>query len=93
MVPLPLGEEKCQQSLPANAVSVAHAPCYQVQARTAQAKKPEDKLGQGIVTLFRKASDQEDGRLVSQTTIFPELELRLFSYWKRKACGWLLQTS
>ena len=37
-------------------------------------------LGQRIVTLFRKPVDQEDGGLVSQRTIFPELEFRLILY-------------
>ena len=39
-------------------------------------------LGQGVVTLFGKTEDQEDGEVVSQRTVLPELELRLF-YTKR----------
>ena len=38
--------------------------------------------GQGVVTLFGKTEDQEDGEVVSQRTVLPELELRLF-YTKR----------
>ena len=46
-----------------------------------QANKLRDEvLGQGIVTLFGKPADQEDGRLVSQSTILPELEFRLLIY-------------
>lgn len=37
----------------------------------------EELLGQGLVTLFGKPVDQEDGGLVSQWTIFPESEFRL----------------
>ena len=37
-------------------------------------------LGQGIVTLFGKPADQEDGELVSQRAILLELELRLLLY-------------
>ena len=35
-------------------------------------------LEQGIATLIRKVADQEDGRLASQKTIFPESKFRLF---------------
>ena len=45
---------------------------------TQQASKTADELlGQGIETLFRKSADQEDGGLMSQRTILPELECRL----------------
>ena len=37
-------------------------------------------LGPGIATLFIKPADQEDGGLVSQRTILPELEFRLLLY-------------
>ena len=48
---------------------------------TWQANKSRDKLlGQGIVTLFEKPADQEDDGLVSQRTIFPELEFRPLLY-------------
>ena len=40
-------------------------------------KLRNELLGQGIATLFRKPADGEDGGLVSQRTIFPELEFRL----------------
>ena len=41
----------------------------------------QDKLlWQGIVTLFRKPADQEDGGLVPQGTVLPELEFRLLLY-------------
>ena len=36
-------------------------------------------------------TDQEDGGLVSQRTIYPELEFRLLFYQKGRGCGWLLQ--
>ena len=46
-----------------------------------QANKSRDELfGQGIVTLFGKPADQEDGGLVSQRTILPELACRLLLY-------------
>ena len=35
-------------------------------------------LKQGIETLFEKPTHQENGELVSQRTVFPELEFRLF---------------
>ena len=44
-----------------------------------QANKLRDELlGQGIVTWFRKPADQEEGGLVSQKIILPELEFMLF---------------
>ena len=44
---------------------------------TWQANKSRDELlGQGIEILFRKPADREDGGLVSQRTILPQLELR-----------------
>ena len=43
-----------------------------------QADKSRDKLlGQGIVTLFGKPANQEDGGLMSQRSISPEFEFRL----------------
>lgn len=36
----------------------------------------DELLGQGIVILFGKPAVQEDGRLMCQRTIFPELEFR-----------------
>ena len=39
-------------------------------------KMSDELLGQGIVTLFGKQADPEDGGLVSHRTIFPELEFR-----------------
>ena len=40
--------------------------------------KPTDKfLGQGILTLFRKLADQEDGGLESQRISVSELQFRL----------------
>ena len=46
-----------------------------------QASKSRDEvLGQGIEALFRKPADREDGRLVSQRTILPELEFRFLLY-------------
>ena len=33
----------------------------------------EELLGQGTVTLFTKPADQEDGGLMSQRTVLPEL--------------------
>ena len=48
-----------------------------------QANKSRDKvLEQGIATLFGKPTDLDDGGLVSQRTILPELEFRLFLYKK-----------
>ena len=38
----------------------------------------DESLGQGIATLFGKPVDQEDGKLLFQRTIVPELEFRLF---------------
>ena len=43
-------------------------------------KLRDEVLGQGIVTLFVKPADPEDGGLVFQRTIFPELEFQLFLY-------------
>ena len=37
-------------------------------------------LEQGIATLIRKVADQEDGRLASQKTIFPQSEFVLLLY-------------
>ena len=46
-----------------------------------QANKSRDELlGQGIETSFGKPADWEDGGLVSQRAIFPELEFRLLLY-------------
>ena len=42
-----------------------------------------DLLWQGTVTLFGKPADWGGG-LVSQRTIFPEVEVRLLLYWKGK---------
>lgn len=42
----------------------------------------DEMLRQGVVTLFGKTEDQEDGEVLSQRTVLPELELRLF-YTKR----------
>ena len=50
-------------------------------------------LGQGVVTLFGKTEDQEDGEVVSQRTDLPELEVRLFYTKRGRGCGWLLQIS
>ena len=48
---------------------------------TPEANKLQDELlGQGIVTLFGKSADQEDGGLVSQRTILCKLEFRLLLY-------------
>ena len=48
---------------------------------TQQVNKSRDALlGQGIVTLFRKPANREDGGLVSQRTLLPELEFRLLLY-------------
>lgn len=48
---------------------------------TRQANKLRDKvLGQGIRTLFAKPADREDSGLLSQRTVFPELQLRLLLY-------------
>ena len=48
---------------------------------TPQANKTTDELlGQGIETLFRKSADQEDGGLMSQRAILPELECKLLLY-------------
>lgn len=44
-----------------------------------QANKLTDELlGQGIAAWFRKPADQEEGGLVSQKTILPELDFMLF---------------
>lgn len=40
-------------------------------------KSRDGVLGQGIATLFGKPADGEDDGLVSQRTIFAELEFRL----------------
>ena len=46
-----------------------------------QADKSRDELlGQGIATLFRKPADGEDGGLMSQRSIWPELEFRRLLY-------------
>ena len=48
---------------------------------TQQANKSRDELWrQGRVTLLGKPADREDGGLVSQRTILPELEFRLLLY-------------
>ena len=45
---------------------------------TGQANQSRDQLlWQRITTSFRKPADREDGRLMSQRTILPELEFRL----------------
>ena len=43
-------------------------------------KLTHELLGQGIATLFGKPADQEDGGLVSQRTIFPDLEFKTLLY-------------
>ena len=46
-----------------------------------QANKSRDEvLGQGILILFGKPTDREDGELVPQRTILLELEFRLLLY-------------
>ena len=50
-------------------------------------------LREGIVLLFGKSADREDGGPVSQRTILPELAFRLLLILKGRGCGWLLQTS
>ena len=46
-----------------------------------QGNKSRDALlGQGIATLIEKPADREDGGLMSQRTILPELEFRLLLY-------------
>ena len=59
-----------------------------------QASKSRDKvLGQGIVTLFGKQAAWEDGGLMSQRTVLPELDIRLLLYKKGRGGGsCLLQT-
>ena len=48
---------------------------------TQQANKSRDELlAQGIATLFGKPAHGEDGGLVFQRTILPELEFRLLLY-------------
>ena len=48
---------------------------------TPQASKTTDELlGQGIETLLGKSADQEDGGLMSQRAILPELECKLLLY-------------
>ena len=52
-----------------------------IRLATKQANKLRDNLlGQGIVTLFGKPGEREDGELVSQKTILPKLEFRLLLY-------------
>ena len=41
-------------------------------------------LGQGIMTLFGKWAEWEDGGLMSQRTIFPKLEFRLPLYYLKE---------
>ena len=49
-----------------------------------QANKLRDELlGQGITILSGELLGQEDGRLVSQRTIFPELGFRFLLYQKK----------
>ena len=43
-------------------------------------KSRGELLGQGIATLFGKPANQEDGGLMSQRTILPELEFKLLLY-------------
>ena len=53
---------------------------------TQQADKLRDeKFGQGIVTLFEKTADIENGGLAPQITILPELE---FGLQKGRGCDW-----
>ena len=49
-------------------------------------------LGQGIDTLFERSADWEDGGLVSQRTILPELVFRFLLHPKERKSGCLLQT-
>ena len=42
----------------------------------------DNLLGQGIETVFGNPADGEDGGLVSQRAILPELEFRLLLYYK-----------
>lgn len=57
--------------------------CYRAQAHTShtqQANKPRDELlGQGIMTLFRKPANQEDGEVTPQRTIWTGLEVRPYT--------------
>ena len=59
-----------------------------------QANKSKDKfLEQGVAALFRRPALWENGGLMFQRTIFPELEVKPLFYWKGRGCIWLLQTS
>ena len=51
----------------------------------------DEALGQGVATLFGKPVDREGGRLVSQRTIFPESEFRLFFFILRE--GGMVKTN
>ena len=43
-------------------------------------KSRDELLRQGIVALFGKPADQEEGGLLSQRTVLPGLEFRLLLY-------------
>lgn len=60
---------------------------------TPQAHTQRDGLlGQGTVTLFGKPAHREDGGLVSQRSLLPELEFRPFLYSTGRVSAWLLHT-
>ena len=50
-------------------------------------KSRDELLRQGIVALFGKPADQEDGGLVFQRTALPKLELRLVLHQKGSGVG------
>ena len=63
------------------AVATGESKSKLVLLTTRQANKWKDRLlGPRIVILFRKPAGQEDGGLLSQRTIFSELEFRLLLY-------------
>ena len=57
-----------------------HKACYELHTAQQANKLRDELLGQGIATLFRKPADREDGGLVSQRTVFSELEFRFLLY-------------
>ena len=80
-----LGEIILSFLLPRRTISPTVTKSKLILLPSQQANKSRDKvLGQGIATLFGKPADWEDGRLVSQRTIFTRVRIETPFILKRR---------
>ena len=75
----PVRPSYLSQQLPPMILNVTKSKLVLLAARQAS-KSRDELLGQGIAILFEIPADREDGGLVSQRTILPELEFRPLLY-------------